>query len=212
MGVTNTSLFIHPSTNEYPLSLRDIRRRHPGTSFPTEPTAELLEEYGYRVVSRVPRPEGDVVEESTPVEIDGQFEMTWLVRDFTEEELKEDLENKKNDLLSQIEMERDERLSVGFAYEFEEGVIEHVQLRHTDRINLLGLRMEARELIGAGIDELQELRTYENIIWEITPEKMVEVTTAALNRYKEILRQAWTMKDQATDAKEHSDLPSITWS
>ena len=78
--------------DQYPYALDQLRRDCPNTSFPAQPGAALLAEFGVYPVAPTNQPEYDsatqLVEESAPIQIDGIWTQQWTVRDLTAEELK----------------------------------------------------------------------------------------------------------------------------
>ena len=73
--------------NNRPVSSNAIRRAHPNTSLPRNPSDDTLAALGYARVHPTPRPDGDVVTEGQPDQgDDGKWYQTWEVRDFTPEE------------------------------------------------------------------------------------------------------------------------------
>ena len=74
---------------QYPYAVTDLRRAHPGVSFPAKPSDAALLEFGLHRVQPVAAPSTPpwrVAVESAPVPQDGQWTQTWLVRDRTVEE------------------------------------------------------------------------------------------------------------------------------
>jgi len=80
------SNMIHIASGDYPLSVQDVRARHPLTSFlnPFEPPI------GYAWVQETTKPNVSPVtqrvEESAPVEIEGVWTQTWAIHPLTEAE------------------------------------------------------------------------------------------------------------------------------
>lgn len=74
-----------------PYSLRDLRRDNPHISFPADPPAALLAEYGVHEVAETPEPDapGQVVEDAGLALIDGVPTLQWAVRDATPEEIEQ---------------------------------------------------------------------------------------------------------------------------
>ncbi|NIB43819.1 hypothetical protein HBA55_29725 [Pseudomaricurvus alkylphenolicus] len=70
----------------YPYTLAQLRKDTPGVSLPDKPRKESLESRGVFEVVATPRPDGDVVSETTPVFEDGAWKQAWDVRSHTVEE------------------------------------------------------------------------------------------------------------------------------
>jgi hypothetical protein len=75
----------------------DIRRANPNVSMPKQLSDELISEFGYELIQQKEKPVGDVVTEGTPVfnEETQQWEQAWDVRDFTEEEIAQNLADRR---------------------------------------------------------------------------------------------------------------------
>ena len=83
-------------------AISNIRRTHPNISLPRNPSDETLTALGYARIHSTPRPTGDVVTQSQPEERDGKWYQTWEVRDYTEDELEDQLEQLRANKISEI--------------------------------------------------------------------------------------------------------------
>lgn len=94
----------------YPIGQADIRRRFPETSFPKPLEGVDLSNYGVVTVVDTEQPaintETQKIEEGTPVLVDGVWEQTWNVIDFSAAELQEIADQKAASARS----ERNQRL------------------------------------------------------------------------------------------------------
>ena len=85
-------------------SIGNLRRDKPNTSFPKNPSNELLAELGVFPVVSTPKPKVDyntqTCKEVDPVEIDGVWTQQWLVQNKTQEEIETIVRNRRNELLS----------------------------------------------------------------------------------------------------------------
>lgn len=90
----------------YPLSLSQILAANPDVSLSAQPSAADLESLGYAVVTEGERPDGDVATEGQPEQRDGQWYQTWVVREFTAEELAEREQQQRDELAQQIATRR----------------------------------------------------------------------------------------------------------
>ncbi len=72
-------------------TLTDLRRAYPNTSFPVTPGVEVLAQYHVYPLQATAIPAHDpatqVVEDATPLLVDGVWTQQWVVRDLTVEEL-----------------------------------------------------------------------------------------------------------------------------
>lgn len=82
-------ILVDPQT--YPYSIYELMRDNPQTSFPKNPTKEMLESYGVYEVEQVDLPAYDSsthrVEEGTPVQIENVWTQAWNVIALTPEEI-----------------------------------------------------------------------------------------------------------------------------
>lgn len=207
--INGSTQLIKIETGEYPVYLSKVRRDNPNVSLPIEPSEELMLNLGYAVVTQVTRPEGDVVVEGTPQLIEGVYTQSWNVRSFTEEELVQQLDQKKQQLNRSVMQMRDKELEEGFEHITDSGAVFGVQTRLEDRLNMLYLNMNAERLVAAGDSTLQEFRSTENITHLLTPNEMVAMTTEALGFYKRILGASWVLKDLIDAAKTVAELPIL---
>lgn len=80
-----------PDGLQYPYSLWQLRLAYPNTSFPADPSADDLAPFDCYPVALTPQPEPDprtqMVEQATPVQMDGQWVQAWTVRAATAEEI-----------------------------------------------------------------------------------------------------------------------------
>jgi hypothetical protein len=76
-------------------TIGQLRRDNPQTSFPKNIPDSVLADYNMFPLVSTPRPEADVVTEETPALNNGQWVQTWVSRDYTEEELEQNLTNRR---------------------------------------------------------------------------------------------------------------------
>jgi hypothetical protein len=84
------ALIKNGSVEQYPYGFWQLKAANPLTSFPAQATDELLASFGVqRVFSSTPPAITDtqVLEEWTPVIVDGRWTQFWAVRDLTSEEV-----------------------------------------------------------------------------------------------------------------------------
>lgn len=207
--INNSTQFIHIESKEYPIYLNQIRRRHPEVSIATNPREESLAALGYAVVHDSPRPTGDVVEQGDPVEVNGRYEKGWTVREFTQAEAANRLEQARTAHLEAISQYEASYLERGFPYEFGENTY-HIQLRDGDIGRITGFRVKADELIALGItDPVMEFRVYENVVVKLTPAEASAMADAAFTGYTAFLRSIWDLKDLTRLAEREEEFPEI---
>ncbi|MBH8578796.1 hypothetical protein [Bisbaumannia pacifica] len=84
-------------------TLTQIRKANPSVSLPRTPSDSQLAPLGYAVLHATERPEGDVVSLGIPEQRDdGHWYQTWQVRDFTPDELAQQLEDARESAIERI--------------------------------------------------------------------------------------------------------------
>lgn len=206
--VTRQTRLIHAETGTYPLFMDSLAKYAPNTAFGITTDAETIIEYGLEVVKEVPAPINDVVTEGAPEEIDGEWTQTWISRSFNEIETAEKLATAKTTLQAQAETLRIAQFEKGFPHTFGDFTY-HVQIRNTDRSNLLGLRTVAKEVIEAGGDMTFSFRVFENVGVDINAAEMVAVADAAFTATNVGYAKTWAVKDGADRATTLEELPPL---
>lgn len=206
--VTRQTRLIHPESGAYPIFLGDLSEYAPNTAFGPTTDAETLIEFGLEIVKEVAAPVNDVVTEGAPEEVDGEWRQTWISRTFSEVEMAEKLANAKSLLQTQAENLRIAQFDRGFPHTFGENVY-HVQIRNTDRSNLLGLRTVAKEVVQAGGEMNFSFRVYENAVVNISAPEMVAIADAAFVAANVGYQKTWAVKDGARDATTIEELPPL---
>ena len=98
------------NVEKYPYTIGNLRKDNPNTSFPKNPSDELLESFGMFRVAKVDRPEYDHtknIAEGTPVQVNGVWTQVWNVTDATAEEIAERTAQQAQNVRS----ERDSKLA-----------------------------------------------------------------------------------------------------
>lgn len=210
MIITEYTQLININTQAYPVTLSQVKRDMPNRSFPLEPTDAQLLELGYAMVNLLAKPEGDVVSEAVPVLTDGIYTQAWDVRSYNEAETAQQLVDKKRTLIYTLENLRDAKLAQGAPFVFPDGATNNIQLRDGDRANLTGLRIQADHLNTSGVtDPVFKFRTYENKIYQLTPQQLIDVTNSALSAYVAVMDGVWILKDQIKAAGTAEELPEL---
>jgi hypothetical protein len=92
----------------YPYPFAQLKRDNPQTSFPRNPSAELLESYEVYEVAQADQlsydPATQRIEEGTPARVDGAWTQTWNVVALTAEEIAQ----QQADRAAQVEAQRAE--------------------------------------------------------------------------------------------------------
>ena len=89
------------NVESYPYTIGNLRKDNPNTSFPKNPSDELLEGLGMFRVTKVDRPEYDYtknIAEGTPVQVNGVWTQVWDVTDASAEEIAERTEQQAQNM------------------------------------------------------------------------------------------------------------------
>lgn len=212
MTITSNTRYIKVATKAFPLSLDFIRSENLSFSIPTPPTLEMVQELGYEPIHPTTEPIGDVVTEIEPVKNeDGEYQQTFSVRAFTTAELQQRLDVTKTELLAVIDTLTIEALAKGLPVDFggDDG-IQHIQLRDTDRVNLVALHVQATMAVAAGVDPgIFGFRTLENNWVETTPAQMLKLTMDASSGYSHIMQKKWHFQGQLAAVIVGGALPAL---
>lgn len=95
---------INDVVEKYPYSIGQLRKDNPNTSFPRNPTAQLLAEWNVFDVASVPRPEVDYtknVGETVPKKVNGVWTQVWNVSDADADEIAQRIQDKANEVRSE---------------------------------------------------------------------------------------------------------------
>lgn len=209
MNIDIDTKLIDLATGIYPMYLSQILSQRADLVFEEPPTDEIIRQYGFAVVHPVDRPGGDVVNEETPTLVDDQYYQTWSAREFTQDEIADQLDKRKQELAAALLAIREADLAGGFLHVVDENTIFGVQLRPEDRVNLIGLRMEAMYLVDKNIDMMNSFRSTENISYTLTPQQLLDLCNKALVAGKQIYANSWVIKDQIEQATTLAQLPVL---
>ncbi|MEQ5857211.1 DUF4376 domain-containing protein [Halomonas sp. EF61] len=155
----------------------------------------------------------DLIEQGfKPVTLPDTDVSTWIV-DYDSGEIRVDeqkaLSLARNSATRRINAARDAALADGLQYTMPDGTNDVIQMQAGDRQNLMGLAIDARDLMAAGeTGAVHEFRGRSNARHWLTPAQMIDLTNAALAHYKGVMAQSWDRKD-AIEAVELSDYPSL---
>lgn len=209
--INEATAFIHVESGAYPLNLNSLRARHTNISFVTGEDVQFFRDLGYEIVETSVRPAGDVVSEGTPMrKEDGTYCQYFEAREFSADEVQNALNNKKDAFQTRCEELRNQALSIGVPIDFggEDGV-QRVQMRNSDRSNILGLKARAEKFIAEGVEgAMIPLRTYENRTVWLTPENTVKVSWIVFDGYSETMQKSWLAIDAAKAAANESQIPA----
>ena len=209
MDINSSTALLKVSTGAYPVYFQQLRQAHPEVSFPENPTEDLLGDYDYAVVYPTARPAGDVVTEGAPQLVNGNYQQTWVVREFTQAEKDSLLATRKQAMFEEILALREKNMVDGFIHETDDARVFGVQIRTDDRINLLGLYSKAHILISQSATTPTKFRSVENESHILSPQQLLSMATAALAAYEAVMQASWDLKDQVETAATLEDLPVL---
>lgn len=209
MDITASTLLLKVDTGDYPLYLQQVRMANPTVSFPENPSEDVIADVGYAVVTPVARPVADVVTEGTPELVDGVYYQTWDVRNFNDTEKATRLAARKNAVSTELLELRDRDLAGGFSFTTSDSRTFGVQLRPEDRVNLLGLRLEAEYLLNNAPEVETVFRSTENVNYSLLPQELLNMCNAALTTLKQVYGASWVLRDQIVNALAIEDIPTL---
>lgn len=206
--VTDSSNLIRVLTDEFNLSLRDIRAVHREIIWGTHVTEECIMELGYAVVQpRPPVGEGNFIE-ITPVLEDGLYYQNWVLKVLTPEEIEQKLQHDKATALVVVKDYVSQSIDRGAGFNFgteEAPNVLSVQIRDQDRLNILGM-----SVMGKRNPEMVQLfRTAENVMVTVTGEQMIEMSDLAYKAYVAIKGAEWALIDQIQSADSVEAFPEL---
>jgi hypothetical protein len=80
-------------------TLSDLFKDNKNVSFPDNINDDLLSDYNVFPLIETQKPLGDVVVEGLPKFEDGHWIQTWVIRDYTEEEIQQNLNQKRQNMV-----------------------------------------------------------------------------------------------------------------
>lgn len=209
--ITFATRLIYAETGEYPLSFSTVKARNPNTSFPMEPTSDVLEDMGYFVVHPTAAPSGDVVTEIDPgFNAEGQYVQEYAVRSFNADEIAQQVKTRQFELLQEVTRLRDSSIVTGVPINFGGDFgVQHIQVRDGDRANIIGLRIEAQLAKDAGSTDLMGVRSFENVTVPMTNDQVIDMSIKALNGYRAIMSKCWHFQDMVKASETMADFPEL---
>lgn len=140
----------------------------------------------------------------------GKYKSEPIIRPYTDEERADVLESNLRNLRSMTDMFVSRALDTPAIVDVSGRNVE-IQLRDSDRINLLGLLMLARGFITDGQNDMvtMEFRTASDETIMLKPSEMVSLTSSVLVRYTEVKGYGWDIKDNLKTVTDLGDLIAI---
>jgi hypothetical protein len=185
-----------------PYSLARFRQDNPNVSFPKDIPESTLAEFGVFPIVETVAPSGDVVEETTPVLVDGSWLQAWTSRSFTQEELLEYKEAAKQ-FINQI---RDSEETEGFSYM---GKTFQSDERSADRILIAATAATAS--IFASQPFSVTWTTSDNSEVTLNAQETLGMNAALASLGVSLHEQAKTYKAQIDSAQDKDEVDSVIW-
>lgn len=210
MEINQSTRFIVIATGEFPLTLAEIRLRHPNISYGTSADEVFFKALGYSVIQPTEKPTGDVVTEAPPLLQDGVYIQQWTARAFTDEEMNAQVATRVMEINVDVDRALTAALEKGVAFDFGDIGTLHIQMRAEDRINISGLKQAAEYAIQNGLpDKVFRIRTYENVVVEVMAVDLVSMAWTYLDSFSALMEKAWKIKDDAKVAQTLAELPAL---
>lgn len=210
MEINQSTRFIVIATGEFPLTLAEIRLRHPNISYGTSADEVFFKALGYGVIQPAEKPAGDVVTEAPPLLQDGVYIQQWTARAFTDEEMNAQVATRVMEINVDVDRALTAALEKGVAFDFGDIGTLHIQMRAEDRINISGLKQAAENAIQNGLpDKVFRIRTYENVVVEVMAVDLVSMAWTYLDSFSALMEKAWKIKDDAKVAQTMAELPAL---
>lgn len=119
ISVTDYIPLIRLSDLAYPIYMPAVRAANTNTSFPIPIRDDILLPWGYKPVRESEKPPGDVITQGKPeLRDDGEYYKTWIARDFTEEEIAQNLADAKQILIDDGINTLGMDIGMGISYNF----------------------------------------------------------------------------------------------
>lgn len=121
------------------------------------------------------------------------------------------LDNLKKEKTLEIDRIRDMYFNCGMSYDFN-GTQDIVQTRLQDKLNLLGLGIQAREMKSMNItDHIFAFRALSNIEYPMTADEIITLTNLAGFYIHAIYQHSWLLKDLLLIAENEEEVNEVTW-
>ena len=205
--ITKNTRLIETKTEKYPFFLPGLGALL-NCSLPAQMNPDDIKTLGFEEVLETEPPEGDIVSEGVPEKRAGKWYRTWVIRSYSDEEINSTLVARKAELTTQAEALRVQEFERGFPHLFGEEIY-HVQIRNADRANLTSMRIIAKEVLAASLEQEFPFRVYENICVTLTAVEMVALADAAFAATTEGYQASWAYKDAVKAATSIAELPAL---
>ncbi|ADP02463.1 conserved hypothetical protein [Salmonella phage PVPSE1] len=202
---------IRTSDGKYPVYLSDFRADNPNVSTGSWIYSENLVELGYFPVIPKEMPEGDVVTEGAPHFNDQtqEWEQTWDVRDFTEEEIAANLVSAKDQRKADAQTVLSGDINIGIPYPYDEREYQ-VRVKSFDLATLLTIK-NVLDADGSETTNVYPFQFLDGYKADFTHSEMTALINSVSRSHYELMKSYWTYidsVDQATSVENIPQLPS----
>lgn len=201
------------TTGQYPLTKQQVINQNTNISIPAEWNDEVLEILGIDYVKPVSKPEitssQRLVEGQPEKRDDDLYYQTWVIQDFSSEEINDLIESTKDIVRESINKKRDTLLNSGFKFTYNSKALTLQTRDNDDKINWLGVLNSASVMIGAGKGtDTTKIRTLENEIIILTYSDVQMLMLQTLNYQSSIYESSWKHKDALELLTDLEDIKS----
>ncbi|QYC52517.1 hypothetical protein [Salmonella phage SSBI34] len=193
---------IRTSDMKYPVYLRDYLDEYKNVSIGSFVWESGMREVGYFKVHDVDIPVGDVVTEGKPVysEEDDLWHKTWIVRDFTEEEIAHNLVASKEEARTRAYQIFENDQSFGISLDGDMFSVEDKEINN--------LRGTLESALKAESGEKFLIRKVDFSVLELTPQETVEKVTKILSERGKLHQTMLAHVKSIMEAPDKESIPS----
>lgn len=196
--VTKYTKLFKPSTKQFNLTLDDLAVIHPNISFGPEMPVDFINSLGCYPIEQVIKPTGDVVTELEPIlQEDGTYLQTYSAREFNEEELKRNLDNRVREILQS----KKNKIQSEITYGYRHSDTDTIQVEQKDIICLKRLVEKANALIDNKSEENIKVRTKENKFIYLKPQDYLELYEKCMDFIDSKKQEYWDLEEELNAAK-----------
>lgn len=201
----NTPL-IRFSDGLYPVYFPYVRKENPNTSFPIPFRDTLLAPFGYGPVIATTKPKADVVTEGTPEQgEDGKYYQTWVTRDFTEEEIANNLAAQKEQIMLDASNQMSMDIGLGIEYKFKD--VDYLVSVGQDSLTLL---LAMKSLAKEAEDGQSFNYSFQGQqLVEMTKDEFLTMITTVFQTIYNINNNFWQFREEVNSKTIITDLPDV---
>lgn len=188
------ALIENNTVSKYPYSFSQLRKDNPNTSYPRNPSDEVLQTFGVYKVSPTNKPVVDLtknVTEEDPVQVNGAWLQSWVISEATQEEI----DSRIAALKQQINNHREKLIVSGCNVSIANVGTVYVTGTQEDVRNVAGLGQGAIVRIMTGDETTVDFRDGNNNMFTLTPQQMLELWQKSAGYISAIYQSSWNIKE-----------------